>query len=93
VCPLLSIIRITNNRAARPRRTDKGVLSSVAKQMSTFDLGEFGHAAVARSSEERGQTMTEYAVVLTMITLAVILAVAALSNSVASHITRLVGLF
>lgn len=36
--------------------------------------------------------MTEYAVVLTMITLAVILAVAAISNSVASHIAQLASL-
>jgi len=36
--------------------------------------------------------MTEYAVLLTLITLAVILAVTTLSNSVASHITDLANL-
>lgn len=42
--------------------------------------------------DESAQTMTEYAVVLTLITLAVVAAVTSLSDSVASHITDLANL-
>jgi Flp pilus assembly pilin Flp len=50
------------------------------------------HSNRVRALDERAQTMTEYAVVLTMITLAVVLAVAFLSSSIGSHITDLANL-
>lgn len=66
----------------------------MAKQSSTFDHTEVrnSNAMRARAADERAQTMTEYAVLLTLITLAVILAVGFLSSSIGSHITDLASL-
>lgn len=64
----------------------------MAKQSSGFDLRGMQHSNRVRALDERAQTMTEYAVVLTMITLAVVLAVAFLSSSIGSHITDLANL-
>lgn len=66
----------------------------MAKQLSAFGLTgvRSSEAFRVRAADERAQTMTEYAVLLTLITLAVILAVTTLSNSVASHITDLANL-
>ena len=66
----------------------------MAKQLSAFGLTGVrnSEALRVRAADERAQTMTEYAVLLTLITLAVILAVTTLSNSVASHITDLANL-
>ena len=66
----------------------------MAKQLSAFGhTGVWNSVALrVRAADERAQTMTEYAVVLTMITLAVILAVAFLSSSIGSHVTDLANL-
>jgi Flp pilus assembly pilin Flp len=64
----------------------------VAKQSSGFDQRGMQRSNRVRSLDESAQTMTEYAVILTMITLAVILAVAFLSTSIGSHITDLANL-
>jgi Flp pilus assembly pilin Flp len=64
----------------------------VAKQSSGFDHREMQDSNRLSVREERAQTMTEYAVILTMITLAVILAVAFLSTSIGSHVTDLANL-
>jgi Flp pilus assembly pilin Flp len=79
---VVSIIGPRNNLAARPRRRRKGELSSVAKQSSAFDYRgvRVFDAMRARAADERAQTMTEYAVLLTLITLAVLLAVTDLAN-------------
>jgi len=42
---------------------------------------------------ESGQTMPEYAAVLTMITLAIVTAIAALSGSIIDVVTSVAGLF
>ena len=64
--------------------------SSVAWKSSAFDNSI---ANVLRIREERGQTMAEYAVILTVITAAVVLAVGTLSTSIGSHITDIANLF
>jgi Flp pilus assembly pilin Flp len=67
--------------AARPRRRTRGIFS-VAKQSSMF-----GHPG-----DESAQTMTEYAVILTLITLAIFVAVALLGTNIGSAITRVANL-
>ena len=54
----------------------------MAKQSSMF-----GHLG-----DERAQTMTEYAVILTLITLAIFVAVVLLGTNVGSAITRVANL-
>ena len=64
----------------------------MAKQSSGFDHRGMQSSNRLHALDERAQTMTEYAVILTMITLAVVLAVAFLSSSIGSHITNLANL-
>jgi len=45
-----------------------------------------------RAAEERAQTMAEYAVVLTAITIAIFLALALLGTSLGAHITNVANL-
>jgi Flp pilus assembly pilin Flp len=50
------------------------------------------HSAWARLRDERGQTMAEYAVILTLITTAVVATVAVLSGVIGVHITDIANL-
>jgi Flp pilus assembly pilin Flp len=63
----------------------------VAKQSSAFDRRRT-RKQIASLLDERAQTMAEYAVVLTVITAAVLLAVGALASSVGAHITDIANL-
>jgi Flp pilus assembly pilin Flp len=63
----------------------------VAKQSSMFDLGGSSFAAQL-CDDESAQTMAEYAVILTVITASIFLAVALLGTNVASHITDIAKL-
>lgn len=65
----------------------------MAKQPSVFESSEVQSSNVVHVGDERGQTMTEYAVILTVITSAVVLAVATLATGVGTHITDIAGLF
>jgi Flp pilus assembly pilin Flp len=76
--------------AARPRRSIRG-LSSVAKQSSMLDLDRSSVVALLRE-DENGQTMAEYAVILTVITASIFVAVALLGTNVASLITKIAKL-
>jgi Flp pilus assembly pilin Flp len=61
--------------------------------MST--LGTFSaqlRALHLRATEERAQTMAEYAVILTAITIAIFLALALLGTSLGTHITNVANL-
>jgi Flp pilus assembly pilin Flp len=64
----------------------------VAKQSSAFDRSRTRKQLAARVRDERAQTMSEYAVILTAITVAVVLAVGLLSTSIGSHITDIANL-
>lgn len=64
----------------------------MAKQSSTFDRSGTRKQIGARARDERAQTMTEYAVILTVITAAVVLAVGLLSTNIGSHITDIANL-
>jgi Flp pilus assembly pilin Flp len=64
----------------------------VAKQSSAFDRSRTRKQFAARVRDERAQTMSEYAVILTAITVAVVLAVGLLSTSIGSHITDIANL-
>ena len=65
----------------------------MAKQSSAFDRSEdTGTNLVVRLRDERAQTLSEYAVILTVITVAAVLAVAVLSTSIGSHITGVANL-
>ena len=46
----------------------------------------------ATSAEERGQTMAEYAVVLTVITIGIVATLAVLTSSVANLLSQLIPL-
>jgi Flp pilus assembly pilin Flp len=71
----------------------KGELSSVAKQPSVFESSAVQSSNVVHAGDEHGQTMAEYAVILTVITAAVVLAVATLATGVGTHITDIAHLF
>lgn len=43
-------------------------------------------------SEQSGQTMAEYSVILSVITLAIVLSVAALSDTIDSALTAIIGI-
>jgi len=64
--------------------------SSVVGQPSAFDSST---SNALRIRDERGQTMSEYAVILTVITAGVVLAVGLLSTNIAAHITDIANLF
>jgi Flp pilus assembly pilin Flp len=59
----------------------------VAKQSSMFDLDSSSFAAQL-CEDENAQTMAEYAVILTVITASIFLAIALLGTNVASVITN-----
>jgi Flp pilus assembly pilin Flp len=63
----------------------------VAEQPSGFDRSET-QSTVASVLDESGQTMTEYAVILTVITVAVVLAIGVLSTNIGAHITDIANL-
>jgi Flp pilus assembly pilin Flp len=65
----------------------------VATQPSVFESSEVESSNVVHAGDERGQTMAEYAVILTVITAAVVLAVATLATGVGAHITSIANLF
>jgi Flp pilus assembly pilin Flp len=64
----------------------------VAEQSSAFDRRGI-HLQVSRVLDESAQTMTEYAAILTIITVATVLAVGALSTNIGAHITDVANLF
>jgi Flp pilus assembly pilin Flp len=64
----------------------------VAEQPSRVERSET-QIAVALVLDESAQTMTEYAVILTVITVAVVLAVGALATNIGQHITDIAHLF
>lgn len=64
----------------------------MAEQPSRVERSET-RIAVGVVLDESAQTMTEYAVILTVITVAVVLAVGALSTSIGLHITDIAKLF
>ena len=59
----------------------------MAKQSSMFDLDSFSFAAQLRD-DESAQTMAEYAVILTVITASIFLAIALLATNIGADITR-----
>lgn len=59
----------------------------MAKQSSMFDLDSSSFAAQL-CEDENAQTMAEYAVILTVITASIFLAIALLGTNVASVITN-----
>jgi Flp pilus assembly pilin Flp len=63
----------------------------VAKQSSMFDLDSSSFAAQL-CEDENAQTMAEYAVILTVITASIFVAVALLGTNVASHIADIARL-
>ena len=63
--------------------------SSVVWQSSAFSSSIRN---ALRIRDERGQTMSEYAVILTVITAVVILAVGLLSTNIAGHVTDIANL-
>jgi len=65
----------------------------VAKQPSVFHRTSAQSSTGFRAGDENGQTTAEYAVILTLVTAAVVLAVAALSSSISSHISDIASLF
>ena len=64
----------------------------MAEQPSRVERSET-RIAVGLVLDESAQTMTEYAVILTVITVAVVLAVGALSTNIGQHITDIANLF
>jgi Flp pilus assembly pilin Flp len=64
----------------------------VAKQPSVFESSAAQSSNVVHVGDERGQTTAEYAVILTVITAAVVLAVATLASGVGAHITDIANL-
>lgn len=65
----------------------------MAQQPSVFEPSEVQSSNVVHLGDERAQTMAEYAVILTVITSAVVLAVATLATGVGAHITDIANLF
>jgi Flp pilus assembly pilin Flp len=63
----------------------------VARQSSTIRIDSSSSAAQLRE-DEKAQTMTEYAVILTVITTGIFLAVALLGTNLATHITNIAKL-
>ncbi|MDP9261140.1 MAG: hypothetical protein M3O89_04125 [Actinomycetota bacterium] len=63
----------------------------MAKQSSMFDLDSSSFAAQLRV-DESAQTMAEYAVILTVITASIFVALTLLGTHVASHITDIARL-
>ena len=63
----------------------------MAKQSSMFDLDSSSFAAQL-CEDENAQTMAEYAVILTVITASIFVALALLGTNVASHITDIARL-
>ena len=63
----------------------------MAKQSSMLELDSSSFVAQLRE-DENAQTMAEYAVILTVITASIFLAVALLGTNVASHITNIAKL-
>ena len=63
----------------------------MARQSSTIRIDSSSVAAVLRE-DEKAQTMTEYAVVLTIITTGIFLAVALLGTNLGTHITNIAKL-
>ena len=63
----------------------------MAKQSSVLELVSSSFVAQLRE-DEGAQTMAEYAVILTVITASIFLAVALLGTNVASHITNIAKL-
>jgi Flp pilus assembly pilin Flp len=63
----------------------------VARQSSTIRIDSSSSAAQLRK-DEKAQTMTEYAVILTVITTGIFLAVALLGTNLATHITNIAKL-
>jgi Flp pilus assembly pilin Flp len=67
----------------------------VAWTTSELDrIAALARALYGRASDERAQTLSEYAVILTVITITIILAVGLLSTNLGSHfvdIAKLVG--
>jgi Flp pilus assembly pilin Flp len=51
----------------------------------------FARLDVARAEEESGQTMAEYAVVLAVITIAVVAVLAALSTAIQGQLNAVIG--
>ena len=64
---------------------------SVAKQSSAIRIDSSSFTAQLRESEN-AQTMTEYAVVLTIISAGIFLAVALLGTNLGTHITNIAKL-
>ena len=77
----------SNGGAATP--TDQG--PSVAKQSSAIRIDSSSFTAQLREGEN-AQTMTEYAVVLTIISAGIFLAVALLGTNLGTHITNIAKL-
>ena len=65
----------------------------MAVEPSGVEASEVQSASVVHLGDERGQTMTEYAVILTVITSAIVLAVAMIATAVGAHITDIANLF
>jgi len=57
------------------------------------EMQSFLKPAVALSRRDEGQTMAEYGVVLAVITLAVVVALAALSGAIGDAINAVTGIF
>jgi Flp pilus assembly pilin Flp len=86
----VTIIGARNKMAARPRRPIRG-LSSVAKQSSVLGLYRSSLLALLRE-DENAQTMAEYAVILTVITASIFLAIALLATNIGADITKIANL-
>ena len=63
----------------------------MARQSSTIRIDSASFAAQLRE-DEKAQTMTEYAVILTVITAGIFLAIALLGTNLATHITNIANL-
>jgi Flp pilus assembly pilin Flp len=85
----VTIIGASSNGGAATPPT-KGMFS-VAKQSSAIRIDSSSFTAQLREGEN-AQTMTEYAVVLTIISAGIFLAVALLGTNLGTHITNIANL-
>jgi Flp pilus assembly pilin Flp len=88
-CHAVTIIGASSNGGAATPPTEG--MFSVARQSSAIRIHSSSFAAPLRE-DETAQTMAEYAVILTVITAAIFLAIGLLATNIGADVTRVANL-